>query len=110
MKAHTINETTEDKSKATLIAQDLCEYFHYCDGDTIQMLLYLSEYEKNDNSVLVYFNEAGAICTYASAKYEAILTFDKDSSYQMLMLDIHRVNGTDSLYNSYIKKYVPSVL
>ena len=32
VKAHAINETTEDISKATLIAQDICEYFHYANG------------------------------------------------------------------------------
>ena len=43
VKAHTINEESAAMSKATLIAQDICEYYHYSDGDKADMLSYYNE-------------------------------------------------------------------
>lgn len=110
VKAHTINQATEDKSNAILIAQDICELFHHSDGDKTQLLLYYSDYERNEDSYLFYFSAEGTICTYADAKYEALLTFGQELSYQTLTMEIRCVNEKDVLYSSRIKKYNQAVI
>lgn len=110
VKAHTINELTEDKSKATLIAQDICEYYHYTGGDKTEMLTYYWDFEEADDSVLLYFTESGNICSKVGAKYVASLTFGQESSYHILSLDIKNANDNQSLYSTKIKKYVQAVL
>ena len=59
VKAHTINTATEDKSNATLIAQDISELFHHTKGDKEQLLSYYTEYDAKSNEVFLYFSENG---------------------------------------------------
>ncbi len=110
VKAHTINELTEDKSKATLIAQDICEYYHYTDGDKAEMLSYYWDFEESDDSILLYFTENGSICSKVGAAYVATLSFGQESSYHILTLDIKNMENEQSLYSTRIKKYVQAVL
>lgn len=110
VKAHTINETTEDKSNATLIAQDICEYFHHCGGDKSQMLSYFWDYEEVEDSIHLYFTESGSSCSNVGAKYIATLTFGQELSFHTLSLEIRCMDNKDSLYSTQIKKYVQSAL
>ena len=110
VKAHTINEVTEDKSKATLIAQDICEYFHYTGGDKYDMLSYYWDYEETEDSILLYFTESGDICSSVGATYVAALTFEQELSYHILTLDIKSTDDQESLYSTRIKKYVQATL
>ena len=57
VKAHTINGSTEDKSNATLIAQDISEYFHHAGGDKEEILSYFTEYDETEEGVLLYFTQ-----------------------------------------------------
>ena len=61
VKAHTINTNTEDKSNATLIAQDISELFHHVKGDEEQLLTYYSKYESTGDAVVLYFTKNGKI-------------------------------------------------
>ena len=110
VKAHTINEESAAKSKATLIAQDICEYYHYSDGDKADMLSYYWDYEESEDSILLYFTENGSVCSNVGARYVATLTFDQELSYRILTLDIQSVDDKESLYSTRIKKYVQSTL
>lgn len=110
VKAHAINEATKDISKATLIAQDICEYFHYANGDKAQMLSYYNEYEESDDNIVLFFSKNRTICPKAEARYTVILSFEQNLSYRILNLDIHRMDKSDSLYQSTIKKYVQDTL
>ena len=110
VKAHTINEVTEDKSKATLIAQDICEYFHYTGGDKYDMLSYYWDYEESEDSILLYFTENGSICSNVGAKYVAALTFEQELSYHILSLEIKNVAEEEALYSTRIKKYIQTTL
>lgn len=110
VKAHTINELTENKSKATLIAQDICEYYHHTGGDKAEMLSYYWDYEESEDFILLYFTESGSICSKVGAKYVATLYFGQESSYHTLTLDIKDVGDKQSLYSTKIRKYAQSVL
>ena len=110
VKAHTINELTEDKSKATLIAQDICEYYHYTGGDKAEMLSYYWDFEESEEAILLYFTENGNVCSKVGAKYVATLYFGQELSYHTLTMDIKNVGEKDSLYSTRIQKYVQAVL
>ena len=110
VKTYTINELTEDKSKATLIAQDICEYYHYCNGEKTDMLSYYWDYEESEDSILLYFTESGSICSSVGATYVATLTFEQELSYHILTLDIKSVDKKEALYSTQIKKYIQSTL
>ena len=69
VKAHTINEKTEDKSNAILIAQDISEYFHHADGDKEQILSYYTEYE-----------ETADVSTVIEEKVEQLTTDEDDEN------------------------------
>lgn len=109
VKAHTINEVTEDKSNAILIAQDICEYYHYTNGDKADMLSYYWDYEETDSSILLYFTENGNACSKVGAQYVATLTFNQELSYRILSLEIRNVED-EILYSTLLKKYVQSTL
>lgn len=110
VKAHTINETTEDKSKATLIAQDICEYFHHSNGDKSKILSYYWDYEESADSILLYFTESGSPCYNVGAEYVATLTFGQELSFRTLSLEIHCMDDKESLYSTQVKKYIPTTL
>ena len=110
VKAHTINEETAAKSKATLIAQDICEYYHYTNGNKADMLSYYWDYEETEDSILLYFTESGDICSSVGATYVATLTFGQELSYHILPLDIKSTDEQESLYSTKIKKYVQATL
>ena len=110
VKAHTINETTEYKSSATLIAQDISEYFHNKCGDKLQLLSYFTEYEADGNNTVLYFTQNGNSCSATSAYYTATLTFGQDGSFNTLILQVSRTNSNEVLYSSILKKYVPATL
>lgn len=110
VKAHTINQTTEDKSNATLIAQDICEYFHYSNGDKQEILSYYWDYEETEEAVLLYFTESGTPCSKIGARYTATLTFERELSFHILSLEIRCVDQKDALYSTQLKKYIPYTL
>lgn len=110
VKAHTINQATEDKSNAILIAQDISEYFHYTNGNKTQLLSYYTDYEEAESDILLYFTEAGAPCNETAARYVAVLTFGQNLSYATLDINVKLAHEDDSLYSSSLKKYIQAVL
>ena len=110
VKAHTINGTTEDKSNATLIAQDISEYFHHANGNKEKFLSYFTEYEETEEGVLIYFTQNSNCCSSSNAYYTATLLFSEDNSYNLLSFRITCVNNTDTLYAAELKKHIPYVL
>ena len=110
VKAHAINEETEAKSKAILIAQDICEYYHHCNGDKAEFLSYYWDYEETEENVFLYFTESGSSCSNIGAKYVVTLTFEQELSYHILTLDIKNVDQKESLYSTRIRKYVQATL
>lgn len=109
-KAHTINKTTENKSNATLIAQDISEYFHYSKGNQEQILSYFTEYEVSEEGVLIYFTRSGNPCSKDSAYYTAFLTFEQEVSYRTLTFHITCTGEEETLYSSTLKKYIQATL
>ena len=97
VKAHTINEKTEDKSNAILIAQDISEYFHHADGDKEQILSYYTEYEETADGVLLYFTQNSNSCSASSAYYVATLNFGQDGSYKTLSFHVMCVDEQQTL-------------
>lgn len=112
VKAHTINELSQDKSKAVLIAQDICEYFHHSDGDKQEMLSYYSAYENTDedNTYLLFFSQSGNPCSGENTYFIAKLTFKQELSYHILSLEIKNANDQTILYSTQLRKYVQSTL
>ena len=108
--AHTINGSTEDKSNATLIAQDISEYFHHTGGDKEEILSYFTEYDETEEGVLLYFTQNNNSCSSASAYYTATLIFDHDESYNLLSFTITCMGSTNTLYSAELKKHIPNVL
>ena len=110
VKAHTINELTQNKSQAVTIAQDICEYFHHFDGDKNATLSCFPYYEDSEENVLLYFSENGTNCPSSEAKYVATLNWEQVLSYHILTLEIKDTDRMEVLYSSQIKKYTQSTL
>lgn len=110
VKAHTINGTTEDKSNATLIAQDISEYFHHANGDKEKTLSYFTEYEETEEGVLLYFTQNNNCCSSSSAYYTATLVFSQENDCSLLTFTVTRTGSTDTLYSAELKKHIPRVL
>lgn len=110
VKAHTINTDTENKSNATLIAQDISELFHHVDGDQEQLLSYYSKYESSANEIKLYFTENNNSCAKESARYIATLSFEPNGAYRILTIEITAVGNEDILYSSTLKKYIRTTL
>lgn len=110
VKAHTINADTEDKSNATLIAQDISELFHHTKGDKEQLLSYYTKYESTTNEVLLYFSENGSSCAKEGARYIATLSFEQNRAYRILTMEITCMEKEEILYSSTLKKYIQTTL
>jgi len=110
VKAHTINELTENKSKAVMIAQDICEYYHHFNGDKNNTLSCYNHYEESEEYVVLYFSENGVNCPSSEAKYFATLNWEQELSYHILTMEIKETDRMELLYSSQIRKYVQSTL
>lgn len=110
VKAYTINEATENKSNATLIAQDISEYFHHASGDKEQFLKYFGEYEDAGDIIILYFSQNGINCHADNAYYIATLCFSQEASFRVLTLELTRQDDNVPLYSSTLKKYIQSTL
>ena len=104
VKAHTINESTEQKSSATLIAQDISEYFHHTGGEKESFLSYFAGHENNNSQTFLYFTENGISCTAENAYYTVSLLFGNENSYNTLTFEIHCMDNQEILYSSTLKK------
>lgn len=110
VKAHTINTDTENKSNATLIAQDISELFHHVNGDREQLLSYYNKYEAKGNEVFLYFTENSNSSSKEGARYVASLSFEQEGAYRILTMEITCIGKEDILYSSTLKKYIPTTI
>ena len=110
VKAHTINELTENKSNAVMIAHDICEYYHHYNGDQNNTLSCYPYHEDNGEYVVLYFSDNGANCPSSEAKYIATLNWKQELSYHILTMEIKDADRMELLYSSQLKKYVQSTL
>lgn len=111
VKAHTINIHTENLAKATIIAQNLSEY--YLNGDTTldsslreQMLNHLSDYHTVENHIIIYYNDKWSICQKDDAAYLTALTFHEDADFSYLAIDITTIDKSETIYSSSVKKHI----
>ena len=109
-KAHTINETTEHISAATVIAQNISEYFHHTNGNKEQFLSYFEEYESSSSQTFLYFTENGDSCSASNAYYKVSLTLQEEENFNTITFQVIHIINKETLYSSTLKKHVPATL
>lgn len=112
VKAHTINVSTENLSKATYIAQDLSEY--YLSGNPAgnvsmkeQMMDHLPPYKTDENHIVIYFSPDWKVCHEEAAKFSAELIFHEDGEYSYMSINLSELGQETPIYSNCVKKHIP---
>lgn len=111
VKAHTLNVHTENLAKATIVAQNLSEYF--LNGDTSknislreQMLSTLPDHDTIENHVVFYYDDNWNLCKKDTASFLTSLTFHEDADFSYLAIDITTIDKSEDIYHSSVKKHI----
>lgn len=111
VKAHTLNNKTEDLAHASVIAQNLSEcYLNGNPSDSRsmyqQMSSYLPAHTETDSRVSVFYNSSWEPCSSESASFSALLEFSSDTAFAYLTVDIKDLAADETVYKNTVKKHI----
>lgn len=108
VKAHTLNNQTENLANATMIAQNISECFLSSqDNNSIdEYLSSLPNYESKENTIIIYYDQYWNICKKEYANYSTSLFFEDDSDFATLKVVITDTQKNNEIFNHSLKKHL----
>lgn len=111
-KSHTLGKLTINQNHALIQTQNLAEGFLAAEGDLekISSLFPLSDFDANDNSITLYFDDNWSPVEVGNAVYQAVLmeSFFEQDGFISADISVTECNQNKTiLYSLQVKQHIP---